>query len=124
MERRVIGIRGATTASEDSATEVLAATRTLLEEMLQRNNVAGDDLISIFFTATPDISSAFPAAAGRELGFIDVPLFGAAELGVSGAPERCLRILVQCYSDRTRAEVRHIYTGGATVLRTDLADQG
>lgn len=115
-------IRGATTIEENDAEAIEGATRELLGEMLTRNDVAADALVCIFFSATPDLDAAFPAAGARALGFLDVPLFGSTELDVAGAPKRCIRIMVQCYLDRARSEVRHVYTNGAVDLRRDLVD--
>jgi chorismate mutase len=118
----VRAIRGATTIDEDVAEQVRERTQTLVREMLDRNEVAVDDLVSALFTATADISSAFPATAARALGLDDVPLIGAQELEVDGGLGHCIRVLLHCYSERSRSEIRHVYLEGARALRTDLAD--
>ena len=115
-------VRGATTVTRDDADEIRIRTQSLVSEMMSRNEIGNDDLVSMIFTATPDITAAFPATAARELGLADVPLLGAAELGVVGGLERCIRVLLHCYSVRARDEIRHVYLEGATVLRSDLAD--
>lgn len=94
----------------------------LLRESFTRNGVAAEDLVSIFFTATDDIRSVFPAQVARErLGLADVPLLCARELNVDGALPRVIRTLVHFYTDRARDEVEHVYLGSATALRPDLA---
>lgn len=95
---------------------------TLLEEMLSRNGVDHDDLVSIIFTATPDIHSMFPPAAARTIGLGDVPLLGASELDVVGGVPRCIRVMMHLNSELTRRELRHVYLEGAAHLRDDLPE--
>ena len=114
-------VRGATTLSEDTAEEVISATSHLLEEMLSRNELSRDDLVSIMFTATPDVRSEFPAAAARKIGISDVPLMCATEIDVPGAPARCIRVMMHVYTTRDRSSLRHVYLGDARQLRTDLS---
>ena len=122
MQSTLRAIRGATTVDMNEAGVIQRATRDLLEEIFARNAVDQEDLVCIFFSATPDLTAAFPASGAHELGLSDVPLFGTAELAVDGALERCIRVMVQCYSQRSRSEIRHVYTNGAVVLRADLVD--
>lgn len=117
---RVIGVRGATSCAADTEDEITARTQELVERIIDANKIRNEDLISIFVTATDDLSAAFPARAVRELGYSDVPLMGARELNVDGGVDRCVRILIHCYSDLARADVRHIYLGEAKSLREDL----
>ena len=119
---RVVGLRGAITCTEDTKAEIEAKTQRLVKEMLARNDVAGDDLVSIMVTATDDLSAAYPASAIRALGFDDVPLLGARELSVDGGLPLCVRVLVHCYSARSRKEVVHVYLEDARSLRTDLPE--
>jgi chorismate mutase len=114
-------IRGATTVDIDTAEQVRTRTQALVGAMLEANDVANEDLVSIIFTVTADVTSAFPATAARELGLDDVPLLGATEATVAGATERCIRVLMHCYSERSRKEIQHEYREGAIGLRTDLA---
>jgi chorismate mutase len=118
---RVRALRGATTAAANDAADVVEATSELLRELLGANDVAPGDLISIIFTATPDLDAEFPAAAARALGLGHVPLLCATEMGVPGAPARCIRVLVHLYTGRDYASLRHVYRGEAKGLRTDLA---
>jgi chorismate mutase len=116
----VRAVRGATQVDADDRDQVLAATTELLTEVLHRNELSNDDLISVVFTATPDLRSEFPAYAARQMGITDVPLLCAAEIDVPGAMPRVLRLLAHVETDRPRAQLRHVYLRGAAALRTDL----
>ncbi|HEY8199982.1 MAG TPA: chorismate mutase [Actinomycetota bacterium] len=115
-------VRGAITLREDTVDEVISATSHLIEEMLSRNELSHDDLVSIMFTATPDVRSEFPAAAARKIGISDVPLICATEIDVAGAPSRCIRVMMHVYTDRDRSALHHVYLGDARQLRTDLPE--
>ncbi len=116
----VRAVRGATQVDRDDRDEVLDATTELLEAVLAKNDLQADDLISVIFTATPDICSEFPAYAARQMGITDVPLLCASEIDVPGAMPRVLRLLAHVETERSRADVRHVYLRGAAGLRTDL----
>jgi chorismate mutase len=90
--------------------------------MLERNGVDHDDLISILFTATDDLTSVFPATAARAVGLGDVPLICARELAIEGATPRCIRVLMHLQTERDRSELRHVYLEGAKGLRDDLPE--
>ncbi|MFN2609234.1 MAG: chorismate mutase [Acidimicrobiales bacterium] len=113
-------LRGATTVVEDSPEQISARVRELVGEMMARNGVSHDDIISMVFTATEDVVAAFPAAAAREMGLGDVPLLCARELSVVGGTPRCLRVLMHLTTERSRSELRHVYLEGAAGLRDDL----
>lgn len=113
-------MRGATTTEENSAEAIVAATAELLAQMIDRNKVAGDDLVSVVFTSTSDLDAEFPAAAARELGFVSVPLLCASEIAVPGSLPRCIRVLMHLYTGRPRVDLEHVYLREAQVLRTDL----
>jgi chorismate mutase len=113
-------LRGATTVDADTKEQVHERVRTLLQEMIDRNGVDHDDLVSILFTATNDIHSEFPAAAARTLGLGDVPLICARELEITGGTPRCIRVMMHLTTERTRAALRHVYLEGAKGLRDDL----
>ncbi|MEO7804734.1 MAG: chorismate mutase [Actinomycetota bacterium] len=119
---RIRGVRGAITVEQDIKETVIAATVTLLQEILDRNEIAKEDLVSLIFTATPDIRSEFPAAAAREIGISDIPLLCASEIDVEGAIPRCIRVLAHVYTERDYASLRHVYLGKARQLRTDLPE--
>ncbi|MFM1986642.1 MAG: chorismate mutase [Actinomycetota bacterium] len=118
---RLIGIRGATMLQKNDAIEMKSAVIELLQEMLGKNKVQNDDLVSIIFTTTEDLNCAFPAASARELGLGDVPLLCSKEIEVPGAPKSVIRILIHTYSELSRKNVSHIYLRGAEILRQDLA---
>lgn len=120
MTDLVRGIRGATTLDADTREQVLERTGILLREMLERNAVPPDRVVSLFFTATDDIRSEFPAAAAREIGLRYVPLLCARELDIVDSVDRCIRILMIAYTERAPSEIRHVYLERARPLRTDL----
>jgi len=113
-------LRGATTIDFDTAEDVSTHTKELLLQMMERNEITKDDLISILFTTTSDIHSAFPAAAARELGLGDVPLMCASELDIINSTSLCIRVMMHLESSRQRSEMRHVYLRGAKGLRDDL----
>ena len=115
------GIRGATVLQADDAQEMADAVTELVAQMLERNGLTADDLVSILFTSTPDLHSAFPAAAARQLGLSDVPLICAQEIDVHGALARVVRVLAHAETGLARADVQHVYLRGAEALRQDLA---
>lgn len=116
----VRAVRGAIQVDADDREQILDATTELLREVLDRNHLAPDDLISVVFTATPDLRSEFPAYAARQMGITDVPLLCAAEIDVPGAMPRVLRLLAHVETNLSRHDVRHVYLRGAAQLRTDL----
>ncbi|MCW2724817.1 MAG: chorismate mutase [Frankiales bacterium] len=116
----VRAVRGAIQVDADERDLVLEATIELLTEVLARNELATDDLISVVFTATPDLHAEFPAYAARTMGITDVPLLCACEIDVPGAMPRVLRLLAHVETQRPRSDVRHVYLRGAAALRTDL----
>lgn len=116
----VRAIRGAIQVDADVREQVLDATTELLTEVLGRNALSSEDLISVIFTATPDLTSEFPAYAARQMGINDVPLLCASEIAVPGAMPRVLRLLAHVETDRSRHDLRHVYLRGAATLRTDL----
>ena len=117
----VRAVRGAIQVDRDDPSAVTGATRMLLAEVMHRNELDPDDLISIVFTTTADLVSCFPAEAARQLGMADVPLLCAREIDVPGALPRVVRLLAHVRTVRSRAEITHVYLGGAARLRPDLA---
>lgn len=116
----VRAIRGAIQLERDDRDELLSAVTELVTEVLRRNSLSADDLISILFTATPDLRSEFPAYAARQLGITDVPLLCAAEIDVTGAMPRVVRLLAHVDTDTPREGLHHVYLRGAAALRRDL----
>ena len=119
----VRGIRGATTVNGNTADQILAATRELLEVMIERNRIDSREVASAWFTLTPDLTAAFPAYAGRRLGWIDVPLICAAEIPVPGALAGVVRVLLHYNTDLPQSAMHHVYLHGAVALRQDLVDR-
>jgi chorismate mutase len=115
------GIRGATTADDNSEDAILEATRELLVRMAEANNVEPTEIAAILFTVTPDLTAAFPAEAARQLQWTTVPLLSATEIAVPGSLPRCIRVLVLWNTARAQEEVVHVYLRGAETLRPDLA---
>jgi chorismate mutase len=113
-------VRGAIQVDHDDRDEILAAAGELVGEVLTRNALTPADLVSIIFTATPDLTAEFPAYAARLAGITDVPLLCASEIAVPGALPRVIRLLAHVETDRPRAELRHVDLRGAAALRTDL----
>ena len=106
----------------DTPEQVTARVGELVAAMLERNGLSTGDLISLLFTATPDITSTYPATAARAaLGLDSVPLLGAQELAVQGGVPRCIRVMAHVETDRPAAEIRHVYLEGARHIRHDLA---
>lgn len=114
----MIAIRGAVRVRENDAASIQAETRRLLEEIQTRNGLSSDRVISALFTMTPDLDADFPAHAARKLGWLSVPMLGAVETAVPGAPDRMIRVLLHADAE---PPARHVYLGDAARLRPDLA---
>ena len=120
MAPAVRALRGATTVDEDTPEHIRDRVLALLDELVARNDVDHEDLISILFTATEDVVSTFPATAARARGLGDVPLICARELSIEGGTPMCIRVLVHLTTERSRTELHHVYLEGARHLRDDL----
>ena len=118
----VRGLRGATTVDTDSPDQVTERSQELIVALMKRNELAEDDIVSMLFTATADVTSIFPATAIREIGFGAVPLLCAAEIAVPGAMPRCIRVLLHIHTTKSKDEIHHVYLHGAQGLRDDLPD--
>jgi len=116
---RLIALRGATTVDANEAEPILHATEELMGELLGRNRLTPDDLVSCIFTLTPDLDAEFPAVAARRMGLSRVPLLCAREIPVPGALPRVIRVLMHCYPP-AEIEPQHVYLGEARRLRLDL----
>ena len=112
--------RGAIAVREDVSEVVLDATQRLLDRLVERNDVVAEDIVSVFFTATGDLTSVFPAEAARRMGLGKVPLLCAQEIPVRGAMPRVVRVLMHFQTERAQSEVAHVYLDGAESLRDDL----
>lgn len=117
----VRAIRGAITVENNNETDILTATRELLNSIIKENNISKDDVISIIFTATRDLDAVYPAVAARQIGFTDVALMCTNEMYVPGSLEKCIRVMMHVNSDKKNNELKHIYLKGAKILRPDIA---
>ena len=117
----VRAVRGAIQVDEDDRDAILEATAELVSAVITRNDLTTDDVISVLFTVTPDLTTEFPALAARKLGFHAVPLMCATEIPVKGAMPRVVRLMAHVETDRPRSEIQHVYLRGAAALRMDIA---
>jgi chorismate mutase len=117
----VRAIRGAVQVAANAREAILDATAELVTEVMTRNDLSTDDVISVIFTATPDLTAEFPALAARKIGFHEVPLLCATEIDVPGALPRVVRLLMHVDTARSRPEIQHVYLRGAAALRLDIA---
>ena len=120
----VRGIRGATVAAADTPEAIRAATRELMLALIEANGLVADDIVSVIFTLTPDLTAEAPARAARELGWSEAALMCMAEMNAAGALERCIRVLIHWNSDRPSHEIHHVYLHAAGQLRPDRAVRG
>jgi chorismate mutase len=119
MPQRLYALRGAISVSADDAREILSATTELMREIMQRNTLVPDCVVSCIFTLTDDLTAEFPAVAARALGFERVPLLCAREIPVPGSLPRVIRVLIHYYADEGH-EAKHVYLREAASLRADL----
>ena len=117
----VRAIRGAVQVSANERDAILEGTAELVGAVMSRNDLTTDDVISVLFTVTPDLTAEFPALAARKIGFHDVPLICATEIPVPGAMPRVVRLLAHEETARPRSEIQHVYLRGAAALRLDIA---
>jgi chorismate mutase len=110
-------LRGAITVEANEAEAILSATEELVREVMARNGLTPEDLVSCIFTCTGDLDAEFPAVAAREVGLSAVPLLCAREIDVPGSLPRVIRVMVHCYAD---GPARHVYLRDAVSLRRDL----
>jgi chorismate mutase len=116
----VRAVRAATQVDADERELILDAIAELVTEVLARNEMTGEDIISAIFTVTPDLASEFPAYAARRAGLAEVPLLCATEIPVPGSMPRVIRMLAHVETTRPRDQIRHVYLRGAAALRPDL----
>ncbi|MGI9081175.1 MAG: chorismate mutase [Thermoleophilaceae bacterium] len=112
-------LRGATTVEENDAGAIVGATEELMRELIERNGLAQEDLVSCLFTCTEDLNAEFPAVAARRVGLGAVPLLCSREIDVPGSLPRVIRVMVHCYADPA-TPARHVYLREAVALRRDL----
>src|SRR5579875_274142 len=117
----VRAIRGAIQVDADDRDAILEGTAELVTAVMSRNDLTTDDVISVLFTVTPDLTAEFPALAARKIGFHAVPLMCATEIPVPGAMPRVVRLMAHVETDRPRSQIQHVYLRGAAALRLDIA---
>ena len=117
----VRGIRGATVAAADTVEAIRGATQELLLALRAANDLQVDDVASVIFTTTPDLTAEAPARAARELGWDESALMCLAEMPVPGSLARCIRVLMHWNTDRRPEEINHVYLHAASSLRPDRA---
>ena len=116
----MVCIRGAVTCDINKKDEILSKTKEMLLEIIDRNSLKTDDIVSVIFTATRDIDKAYPAVAARELGITKAALMCFQEMYVEGSIEMCLRCMVSADNGLKQNEAKHVYMGGAKILRPDI----
>lgn len=117
------GIRGATTIQNDHPAEIIESTQELLHAVLAANPaLETQDIASVIFTVSEGISSAYPARAAREMGWVNVPLLCMQEIDIPGGLKRCIRILIHWNTHLEQDQIRHIYLKEAVTLRPDIAN--
>ncbi len=117
----VRAIRGAVQVDANERDAILEGTTELVSEVMTRNGLVTDDVISVLFTATQDLAAEFPALAARKIGFQEVPMMCATEIPVPGSLPRVVRLMMHVETARPRHEVQHVYLRGAAALRLDIA---
>lgn len=115
------GVRGATTADDNTPDDILAATRQLLALMIRINGIDSENVASAEFSLTRDLDAVFPALAARQLGWLDVPMLCYNEIDVPGSLRRCVRVLILWNTDKPQHEIRHVYVKEAERLRPDIS---
>jgi chorismate mutase len=115
------GVRGATTATENTREAILEATREMLQQLIAANDLRPEDIASAIFTTTPDLNAEFPAVAARELGWLDTALLCGHEMNVPGSLQGCIRVLIHWNTTRRADELVHVYIRDARNLRPERA---
>ena len=111
------GLRGATRADENTSEKIYQATREMLQALIDANDIEEKDLAMAYFTVTPDLDAAFPAAAARQLGWNNTALMCATEIPVPGSLPSCIRVLILINTDKRSDEMRNVYLKGTESLR-------
>src|SRR2546430_7057156 len=119
MAKILRGLRGATTATANTREAILEAADELLRALRDANDFAPEDVESAIFTSSPDLTAEYPARAARRLGWLDVPLLGAAEVAVSDGLPRCIRVLLHFYTTKPQRQLKHMYLREAAKLPPD-----
>lgn len=113
------GVRGAITVGANNEDEMLDATRELLQAIVRANGMSVDDIASVYFTTSPDLTATYPAYAARQMGWYDAALLCGHEMAVPGGLARCIRVLIHWNTTKTAKEIVHVYLREARSLRPD-----
>lgn len=114
------GVRGATTAVDNTHEAIVSATRELLQTLIERNGINEDEVASVLFTTSPDLTAAYPAQAARQVGWWQAPLLGMQEIAIPNGLDQAIRILIHWNTTKSPDELVHVYMRGAERLRPDL----
>lgn len=117
----MIAIRGAITVQDNSEIDILESTKVLLMAIMENNELTNEDIISIYFTATKDLTKVYPAVAARQIGLTSCSLLCAQEMFVEGSLEKCIRVLCHVESSGCQKDARHVYLREAKRLRPDIS---
>ena len=121
---KVLAIRGATTVSSNTKEEILKESSILIKEIIDKNQLFTDDIISMCFTMTRDLDKVYPAVAVREiLNITDIPLLNFEEKYIEGSLEKCIRVMVYINSNKNKQDIKHIYLNKSKVLRQDIVNK-
>ncbi len=118
-DQRLFALRGAASIETNTEQAILDGTRELVAEIMARNDLAAEQMVSCVFSATTDLNAQFPAVAARDLGLNRVPLLCTQEIDVPGSLPRVIRVLLHYYAPNGHAP-QHVYLGEARNLRADL----
>ncbi len=121
---KVLAIRGATTVSSNTKEKILKESSILIKEIIDKNQLCTDDIISMCFTMTRDLDKVYPAVAVREiLNITDIPLLNFEEKYIEGSLEKCIRVMVYINSDKNKQDIKHVYLNKSEVLRQDIVNK-
>ena len=111
------GIRGATTADANTDESIYSATRDMLQELINLNDINQEQVAAAYFTVTSDLDAAFPAAAARQLGWNNVALMCSTEIPVPDSLDRCIRVMILYNTETSQEDIVNVYLKGTDVLR-------
>lgn len=114
-------LRGATVARANTVEAIRFATRELLLTLVEANALELDDIVSLIFSVTPDLTATPPARVARELGWVDTAMMCVAEMSTDQDVPRCIRVLMHWNTPKKVSELRHVYLHAAAQLRPDRA---
>ncbi len=115
------GVRGAITVKKNEKDAIVFATEMLLEKMISVNKIKVEDIASVIFSVTQDLTKEFPAIAAREMGWLYTPLMCTNEISIEGSLKKCIRVLMMINSDKPQDKIKHVYLDEAQKLRPDLS---